>query len=405
MSDNNSVIISPQLMPVLEEDPLEFEEWDGKTPFWHHCLAGSLAGVAEHVIVYPLDTVKTHIQCATCPAANINVATGSPASASAPSTSSMQRAAHSAITTGKGVQGLALNMKPAAALSTPHASVNNGIFTTMRHIVSQPVMAAAQVSSSATAGTISETTVGMSRLWRGVQTVLIGCIPAHALYFSNYEAIKYYFTNHHDGSLPYWAGLLAGAAAVLGHDVIMSPLDTIKQRLQLGHYAGMRDATWHMINQEGALSLYRSFPVTLVTNIPYGSIMVSTNEWCKEYISPPAERQGGHGAAPSLGVCLFSSAMGGMIASFVTTPLDRIKTMLQVQELQPTYNCERYGSCPKLSPLRERVDANQAIRTILQREGVQGLFKGSLPRILSHTPAVAISWTTYETAKQWLAHF
>jgi len=27
---------------------LEFEEWDGTTPFYQHCLAGSLAGVAEH---------------------------------------------------------------------------------------------------------------------------------------------------------------------------------------------------------------------------------------------------------------------------------------------------------------------------------------------------------------------
>jgi len=27
---------------------LEFEEWDGSTPFYQHCLAGSLAGVAEH---------------------------------------------------------------------------------------------------------------------------------------------------------------------------------------------------------------------------------------------------------------------------------------------------------------------------------------------------------------------
>lgn len=27
---------------------LEFEEWDGSTPFYQHCLAGSAAGVAEH---------------------------------------------------------------------------------------------------------------------------------------------------------------------------------------------------------------------------------------------------------------------------------------------------------------------------------------------------------------------
>jgi solute carrier family 25 iron transporter 28/37 len=94
--------------------------------------------------------------------------------------------------------------------------------------------------------------------------------------------------------------------------------------------------------------------------------------------------------------------MGGLMASFLTTPLDRIKTVLQIQQLQPTA-CERYGSCPKISSTQERLEVRQAVKSILRQEGVRGLFKGSLPRMLSHTPAVAISWTTYETAKQWLA--
>ena len=376
-----------------DDDPLEFEEWDGKTPFWHHCLAGSFAGVAEHVLVYPLDTVKTHIQCATCPVNPI----------------------HGAATTTATARS-SLNSHHGLALKTPTtntatlATTNNGLFTTMRHIVSQPAVLTASASATATSST-TEAAVGYSRLWRGVHTVMIGCIPAHALYFSSYETVKYYATRPEDGTLPYWAGLVAGAAAVVGHDIIMSPLDTIKQRLQLGHYAGMRNAVLHMIQHEGGVaSLYRSFPVTLLTNVPYGSIMVSTNEVCKEYFSrhstKAATMSSHHGAGatqPSLAVCLLSSAMGGMVASFVTTPLDRIKTILQVQQLQPAY-CERYGSCPKVSPVHERVELRQAIRTVMEKEGIQGLFKGSLPRILSHTPAVAISWTTYETAKQWLAN-
>lgn len=218
---------------------------------------------------------------------------------------------------------------------------------------------------------------------------MIGCIPAHALYFSAYEAVKLSNTRP-DGTLPYWAGLLAGAAAVVGHDFIMTPLDTIKQRLQLGHYTGMRQAALEMMKHEGTFSLVRSLPVTLLTNIPYGSIMVSTNEVCKSALSPDKHEQ------PSLAVYLVSSAMGGMVASFCTTPLDRIKTVLQIQQLQPVY-CERYGSCPKVSTT-ERVEVVQAIQRIWKQEGVRGLFKGSLPRMLSHTPAVAISWTSYETA-------
>jgi solute carrier family 25 (mitochondrial iron transporter), member 28/37 len=365
---------------AVDEDPLEFEEWDGKTPFWHHCLAGSFAGVAEHVLVYPLDTVKTHIQCATCPA--------NPRSSSSSSSSSAMRSIQSSLLPSK-----------SSSRTTVAASNNTSIWTTMRYIVTQPNSTTWSTSSTPVATeSITKSAMGISRLWRGVHTVLLGCIPAHALYFSSYEAVKSAWTRP-DGTLPYEAGWLAGAAAVLGHDAILTPLDTIKQRLQLGHYTGMQDAAIQIIKQEGALALYRSLPITLLTNLPYGSIMVSTNEVCKSYLS---DVYGGHGMPPSLSICLLSSAVGGFIASFLTTPLDRIKTMLQVQELKP---CERYGSCPKLSLHDERIHARQAIQFILEKEGVVGLFKGSLPRVLSHTPAVAISWTTYETAKRWLANF
>ena len=35
-----------------------WEEWDGKSSFFHHCIAGSMAGVSEHVLMFPFDTYK-----------------------------------------------------------------------------------------------------------------------------------------------------------------------------------------------------------------------------------------------------------------------------------------------------------------------------------------------------------
>ena len=34
----------------------DWEEWDGTSPFWIHCVAGSTAGVVEHTALFPLDT-------------------------------------------------------------------------------------------------------------------------------------------------------------------------------------------------------------------------------------------------------------------------------------------------------------------------------------------------------------
>jgi hypothetical protein len=44
----------------------------------------------------------------------------------------------------------------------------------------------------------------------------------------------------------------------------------------------------------------------------------------------------------------------------------------------------------------------EAFNSILAEEGPRGLFRGTLPRVALHAPSVAISWTAYEMAKDWL---
>ena len=181
---------------------LEWEEWDGTGSYVHHCVAGSFAGVAEHVLLYPVDTIKTQMQafCADCPKSKL-AATG-------------------------------------------------GMLDTTRQLMSGD---------------------GFGRLWRGVQSMMAGCIPAHALYFSSYEAIKALFTSEEQQNLGPLGSSVAGASAAFCHDSIMTPADTIKQRLQLGHYQGMSDAIRNILQNEGPVGLYRSFPITLLTNLPYGT--------------------------------------------------------------------------------------------------------------------------------------
>lgn len=380
---SNDTTITPSTA-AASIDPEEWEEWDGSSPFWVHCAAGSLAGVAEHTLVYPLDTVRTHIQvCAAChfkPKKGLNGG-GS----------------------GMGMQQASLLQRAASPSFQPTTSM----WQTIRQLMNQqgPMALEAGAAHSATAAaaasnggsnTISFAQLaGLSRLWRGVETILIGCIPAHALYFSSYELVKA-STLDEEGNVTAYGSALAGAAAVTGHDIILGPLDTVKQRLQLGHYRGLSHALSTMIANEGIVSLYRSFPVTLATNIPYGVVMVGTNEFCKKQWTRDGEL--------TLGVTLASSSISGLLAAATTTPLDRIKTYLQTQQLTPACSVGstpfkhcKAGSNPVVSGWR------QAAVRIYETEGAIGFFRGMAPRILSHTPAVAISWTTYETAKQYLS--
>jgi solute carrier family 25 iron transporter 28/37 len=179
----------------------------------------------------------------------------------------------------------------------------------------------------------------------------------------------------------------------------MTPLDTVKQRMQLGHYGSVRSAVADMTRSEGARVFYRSFSVTLASNVPYGMIMVSVNEHLKQTARHwLGEDAPAPGSSHNWKTVVLSSSAAGLVASAATTPLDRIKTSLQTQHLLPTcYRIER-SQCK----LRTHANWREAALHILETEGFRGFWRGMIPRVLSHTPAVAISWTTYETAKQFL---
>lgn len=388
-------------------DDLEWEEWDGSSPFLHHCVAGSIAGVAEHVLLYPMDTIKTHMQsyCADCPRQRGGIGTPNPMT-------------------------LTKSLSPGTMQSLP-SSANAGMIRTTFQLLypstptsfhttgAKPAMAPS-LQGTATPETTFVSPKRLLRLFRGVQTMFVGCVPAHALYFSSYELVKSYClaTSGPEGTteLTPLGASAAGATATICHDAIMTPLDTVKQRLQLGHYKGLGHAVSRIYASEGMSAFYRSFPVTLATNVPYGAIMVSVNEGMKSFLL--SRRYGrdemlaaGGGQRFDISVSLISGSVAGFVAGAVTTPLDRVKTRLQTQRLGsvPTMRtrCETgVADCALArmpSPgVKQFNGIGDAVTNIIKLEGIGGLWRGWAPRVMSHTPAVAICWTTYEGVKNWL---
>lgn len=99
-----------------------------------------------------------------------------------------------------------------------------------------------------------------------------------------------------------------------------------------------------------------------------------------------------------------------MTASFLTNPLDVIKTKLQIQN---QCSCLEEGKsvdyCTKAEGINgekgEKAielkyrDIRHAISMIIKHDGYPGFFKGVLPRMMYVSPGVAISWGTYEFFK------
>ena len=157
-------------------------------------------------------------------------------------------------------------------------------------------------------------TQGFIRLWRGAPAVLIGCVPSHAAYFSAYEACKERLGANAAGHHPV-AAASSGAFATLLHDGVLTPMDVVKQRLQLGYYRGV----WHCVTSitatEGLSALWRSYPTTLAMNVPYAGTVVAANESAKRALAPIL------GSDTTL-LHLVSGACAGALAGGATTPID-----------------------------------------------------------------------------------
>ena len=158
----------------------EWEEWDGISPFWVHCVAGSFAGVAEHVLVYPLDTVRTHIQV--CAACHFNPATHNPStqgvSHHAATAAASNAVRNSSSSNNKNIPGSILQKAAMSATntttitstaantiqkSTATAMHNPSMLQAIRQLISHP-LALETAAATTTTTTTKRRGVGLSRM-------------------------------------------------------------------------------------------------------------------------------------------------------------------------------------------------------------------------------------------------
>jgi len=221
---------------------------------WQFMIAGSIAGCAEHMAMFPVDTVKTRMQ---------------------------------------------------ALGSCPIKSV--GVRTALESILRSD---------------------GPSGLYRGIAAMGLGAGPAHAVYFSIYEFCKAGLSGGDPDN--HLAHAVSGVCATVMSDAVLTPMDMVKQRLQLGGgvYRGLFHCVKTVLKEEGIGAFYVSYRTTVVMNAPFTAVHFSTYEAAKRVlmeISPETaddERLAVHATA---------GAAAGALAAVVTTPLDVVKTQLQCQ--------------------------------------------------------------------------
>lgn len=233
---------------------------------------------------------------------------------------------------------------------------------------------------------------GLGGLYRGIAAMGLGAGPAHAVYFSVYEVCKKYLSSAGNPNNSTAHAALSGVFATVASDAVMTPMDMVKQRLQLTNspYKRVGDCVKRVFLEEGVGAFYASYRTTVVMNAPFTAVHFATYEAAKKglmELSPPvgSDDDGGD-EKETLFVHATAGAAAGALAAALTTPLDVVKTQLQCQGV---CGCERFSRCS----IRDVVEA------VVRKDGAGGLMRGWIPRMLFHAPAAAICWSTYEASK------
>ncbi|PIM97580.1 Mitochondrial carrier protein MRS3/4 [Handroanthus impetiginosus] len=312
-SDASPEFQKPELIPAAQQPEYHPEiaatgAHDGLY-FWQFMIAGSIAGMVEHMAMFPVDTVKTQMQAlGSCPIKSVNV-----------------NQALQSILKSEGPRGL----------------------------------------------------------YRGIAAMGLGAGPAQAVYFSVYELCKKRFSGGNPNNSA--AHAVSGVCATVASDAVLTPMDTVKQRLQLSSspYSGVWDCVRRVMKDEGIGAFFASYRTTVLMNAPYTAVHFATYEAAKRGLM---EASAESVSDERLVVHATAGAAAGALAAAFTTPLDVVKTQLQCQGV---CGCDRFVSG----------SIQDVLRTIVKKDGYSGLMRGWVPRMLFHAPAAAICWSTYEAGK------
>ncbi|CAO2818498.1 unnamed protein product [Amaranthus hypochondriacus] len=251
---------------------------------------------------------------------------------------------------------------------------------------------------------------GIRGFYRGVIPGVTGSLVTGATYFGFIESTKKWIEESHPSLGGHWAHFLSGGMGDTLGSFVYVPCEVIKQRMQIqgtsnswsivtskaqsgkipgvqmyGYYNGMFHAGRSIWNEQGPKGLYAGYWSTIARDMPFAGLMVMFYEALKDltyYGMKPWHCDADYQINGSLEGLVLGGVAGGLSA-YVTTPLDVIKTRLQVQGPDLRYNGWFH-----------------AIHRTWVIEGPKGFFRGSIPRVVWYVPASALTFMAIEFLRE-----
>ncbi|KAF4701737.1 hypothetical protein FOZ62_021630 [Perkinsus olseni] len=234
------------------------------------------------------------------------------------------------------------------------------------------------------AGVAHRSAVTVSTLYRGLLPKLVLYVPYQSLYMTSYQFYRRTFADSVVAEKhPLLTTGAAGALAEMTGACIRLPMEVMKQRMQTGRYANLREALRSTVKSPLRFINGRIFVAqTILHDIPFGII-----QWTAfETVSTQVER---NRTAVTAGPWshLVAGTLSGSIAALLTNPMDVVKTRVVT------------------SPHSEGTPAiKNVIRSVHAESGFRGFFRGSLLRLLHVAPSNGVYLALFSFLNSTLAN-
>ncbi|KAK2660996.1 hypothetical protein Ddye_007529 [Dipteronia dyeriana] len=227
-------------------------------------------------------------------------------------------------------------------------------------------------------------TDGWKGLFRGNLVNVIRVAPSKAIELFAFDTVNKNLSSKagEEPKIPIPASLVAGACAGVTSTLFTYPLELVKTRLtiQRGVYNGILDAFVKIVREEGPGELYRGLAPSLIGVIPYAA----TNYFAYDSLRKAYRKVFKQEKIGNMETLLIGS-LAGAISSSATFPLEVARKHMQV------------GAVSGRQVYKNML---HALASILEKEGLPGLYKGLGPSCMKLVPAAGISFMCYEACKK-----
>jgi len=231
-------------------------------------------------------------------------------------------------------------------------------------------------------------------IYKGLAAQMAAAFPCAAAFWIAYEFSKYFIaTNIYLNTYLniHVQHILASACAEVCQALIRCPFEVVKQNLQIGKYKTTMEAIDHINKTKGFMGFYAGFGPFVARDIPFSAIQLPLYEVLKmTAIGILAASAGVDARSYQLPgfVNSINGSIAGATSGFLTTPLDVLKTR------QMTFqSTDSQGKNKKVSITTD-------IANIVDTDGVPGLFKGALMRMMYLTLGGFAFFGVYEYTKE-----